>query len=181
MHVALLHYSLCGKKFCYITLLCQNWAVKAYHVHYQYIKIALCVRPSVPFQTWFSRQPLGWFQRDLACGWISHAKVRILKIRTTGHLLYHVRAVRMSLFFSLSPISQQPLGWFGPNLAGRWVLSVPLWILEIRMICHTVRISYNKKKGFSAIFPTFSSPISHQPLDWCRPNLAGRWVLIVAL
>ena len=31
----------------------------------------------------------------------------------------------MTLFFSLSPISQQPLGRFGPNLVGRWVLFVP--------------------------------------------------------
>ena len=61
----------------------------------------------------------------------------------------------MSLFFSLSPLSQQPLGRFKPNLAGRWVLSVPLRILEIKMICHMVRISYNKKKAFGGVFQHF--------------------------
>ena len=89
-------------------------------------------------------------------------------------------AVYMSLFSILLSISQQTLCQFGPILAGRWVLSMPLWILEISMIDLMVRISYNKKKLF-VFFSTFSSPISQQPFAWYGPDLVGRWVLLVTL
>ena len=105
------------------------------------------MRPSVTLPTHFSRQTLGRFGRDLACSWIHHAEVGISKIRTTGHLHHHIkRAVRMSLFFTLSPISQQLLGRFGPNLAGRRVLSVALLISKSTMISHIVGIIYYKNR-----------------------------------
>ena len=94
-------------------------------------------------------------------------------------------AVHMCLFSYLSPISQQPLGRFGQCLAGRWVLSVPLWIPKIRMISHRPRIVYNTLKldcvSFRTSVPSILNAFSQQPLARFSPKLARWWVLTVAL
>ena len=67
--------------------------------------------------------------------------------------------MRPSLLFQM-PFSQQPLGRFSPKLAQRWVLTVTLWILKIRMIDHQSGFHIIKKafwRGFQRFHHPFLS------------------------
>ena len=96
-----------------------------------------------------SQQQLCRFGPYLAWRWILTVALWILKIRMIGHMVwipYYKKSCPYVLFTIWPPISQQRLGWFGPNLAAKWVLSVPLGILKIRMIAHIVQILYYKNR-----------------------------------
>ena len=119
------------------------------------------------------------WQKDEYWQWLCESwKLRWSIIWSGFHIIKG--AVCMCLFSFLSPISQQPLGRFGPNLAQRWVLFVSLQMLQMRMIGHTVLI-YVIKKSFCGGFQTFLLPISQQPLWRFWLNLAGKWLLSVTL
>ena len=111
------------------------------------IKTAFRGGPS-HLQSPISLQPLDRFASNLAHQWVLPLALYTPKIKIIDpieRILCIKRELsvcpsRFQLPHFQSPISQQPLGRFAPNLAYWLILSMALWILKLAMIGRIVRI-----------------------------------------